>query len=202
MKTGRSKIIVEVQRLATAPAIDVRQYERVVIDEIVESADRLPEGVRLSPRRREVGFIVHAWLRPNDPVHVPEINGVLRAYAVNPCVQADAAERGIKLIVAFNGRPELSTEAFSQHWREIHGPLAKRHHRALRRYVQNHDVVALLPSAVPVMGLAELWFDSVDAFVNDFYGTSHDAAAIAADSARFVDRPIEPFLVSTSHDVS
>jgi uncharacterized protein (TIGR02118 family) len=63
----------------------------------------------------------------------------------------------IKVIVLLQKRADLSREQFTQHWREVHGPIAQRL-PGLRRYVQNH----LAGDNAAADGVAELWFDSSD----------------------------------------
>jgi uncharacterized protein (TIGR02118 family) len=64
-------------------------------------------------------------------------------------------------------RPDLTREEFQTYWKNTHAPLA-RDIPGLRRYVQHHVIGAAARDDVQVGGeepdgLAELWFDSVDA---------------------------------------
>ena len=61
-------------------------------------------------------------------------------------------------------RDGIDFAAFSQHWRQVHGPLALRV-EAMRAYRQNH-IVARLPAPRGdrlhrVDGISQLWFDDV-----------------------------------------
>lgn len=73
----------------------------------------------------------------------------------------------IKMIALLHRRPELSRAEFIRHWRETHGPLAQGI-PGLRRYIQSHIVSERSRPDIPdlpvdVDGIAELWFDSIDA---------------------------------------
>jgi uncharacterized protein (TIGR02118 family) len=79
----------------------------------------------------------------------------------------------IQLVFCLNRRPGLSREAFLARWHDVHGPLVREHAAALgiRRYVQVHtlppgDYARLAASRggpVAFDGVAELWFDSLEA---------------------------------------
>jgi uncharacterized protein (TIGR02118 family) len=59
-------------------------------------------------------------------------------------------------------RPDLGTDAFRRHWREVHGPVAARL-PGLLRYQQNHLIARLPVEGVPggswsLDGISALWF--------------------------------------------
>jgi uncharacterized protein (TIGR02118 family) len=68
-----------------------------------------------------------------------------------------------KVFALLPKRPDISTEQFHRHWREVHAPLALRI-KTLKRYVQSHRIPHQVPgfSASPYEGVAEVWFDSVE----------------------------------------
>ena len=76
----------------------------------------------------------------------------------------------LKLVFPLRRLPTLSREEFQRYWYETHGPLVRRHARALRlrRYVQLHTLddpinaalQASRGSAEPYDGVAELWWES------------------------------------------
>jgi hypothetical protein len=68
----------------------------------------------------------------------------------------------IKSFIMLARRPDLSQEAFSRHWREIHGPLAAGMPEVWKysqRYVQNHLVRPLFGNGLAggISGVAESW---------------------------------------------
>ncbi|HEX7095396.1 MAG TPA: EthD domain-containing protein [Acidimicrobiales bacterium] len=112
-------------------------------------------------------------------------------------VAPDPSAPGVKS-VSFVVKPgELSVEEFRRHYRE-HAEIARDHHGCWK-YVQN---VVLAPVTLPpgkvIHAVSELWFRSLDDFVEHFY--RHGAASVEAvrkDTADFVD-----FASSTSMLVS
>jgi uncharacterized protein (TIGR02118 family) len=71
----------------------------------------------------------------------------------------------IKLMAALTRRDGLSVEDFRKYWLDVHGPIAART-PGLRRYVQSHPLLESYGNAQPppVDGIAELWFDSLEAY--------------------------------------
>src|SRR5881628_820056 len=76
----------------------------------------------------------------------------------------------LKLVFPLRRLRTLSREQFQKYWYETHGPLVRRHARALRirRYVQLHTVEDPLNAVLRESrgaeeaydGVAELWWDS------------------------------------------
>lgn len=79
----------------------------------------------------------------------------------------------IQLVFCLVRRPEFTREAFLARWHDVHGPLVRSHAAALgiRRYVQVHTlpastfapIAAVRGAPVAYDGVAELWFDSLEA---------------------------------------
>jgi len=96
----------------------------------------------------------------------------------------------IKSLSLLTRRPELTHDAFVKHWLDIHGPLALKV-PGLRRYVQSHitgertrpDIPA---TEVEVDGIAETWFDDLDAMA--LSNASPEAKALHTDGALFIGR--------------
>lgn len=94
----------------------------------------------------------------------------------------------VKLIVLIHKKTGLSDEDFYRYWKEKHGPLAARIIPGLRRYVQNH------PVKIPGLkyeadGLAELWFDDLDAYRSSrTWRQSDEAKPLLDDEDKFMDR--------------
>src|SRR5712664_2236271 len=76
----------------------------------------------------------------------------------------------LKLVFPLRRLPALSREEFQRYWYETHGPLVRRHAKALRirRYVQLHTLDDPINAALresrgaeePYDGVAELWWES------------------------------------------
>jgi uncharacterized protein (TIGR02118 family) len=69
----------------------------------------------------------------------------------------------------YKRKPGLTHQQFSDHWRNVHGPLIRNHPdvaKFLLRYVQHHiEPGQDFPGVVPLDfdGFSEAWFESVEA---------------------------------------
>jgi len=74
----------------------------------------------------------------------------------------------VKMIICLRRRPDLTPEAFQQHWRDVHAPLVVRHATTLgiKRYVQIYAREAAAAGGRPegFDGIGEIWIESVEAF--------------------------------------
>jgi uncharacterized protein (TIGR02118 family) len=70
----------------------------------------------------------------------------------------------VKLVYVITRKDGLAVEAFQRYWRETHGAIAARI-PGVRRYVQSHVLPELYDQhqQPPYDGVAELWFDDMDA---------------------------------------
>lgn len=86
----------------------------------------------------------------------------------------------LKQVTIIKKRPDLSADAFEEHWRTRHAEVVCEL-PGLRRYVQNHMAAA----GSRVDGIAEVWFDDIDAMRAN---VGHPALeAIRADERNFID---------------
>ena len=73
-----------------------------------------------------------------------------------------------KMIICLRRRPDLTVEAFWQHWRDIHAPLVAKHAATLgiKRYVQVYALEVAPTGGRPegFDGIGEVWVESVEAF--------------------------------------
>jgi uncharacterized protein (TIGR02118 family) len=105
----------------------------------------------------------------------------------------------IKLTFAVRRRTDVDPVEFHRYWRDEHGPLVRSFQSALgiRRYVQTHRVETPFNEALragrgalePFDGVAELWWDDVDALVAATSSAEGFAAgqALLEDEAKFID---------------
>jgi uncharacterized protein (TIGR02118 family) len=120
----------------------------------------------------------------------------------------------VKLVFCLRRLPHLSRAAFQRHWLEKHAPLVRRHAPALgiRRYVQVHTLAddavneALRASrgGPPAYdGVAELWWDSLDALQAAVESEAGRRAGLELleDERRFIDLAASPLLVAEEHPV-
>ncbi|WP_103727664.1 EthD domain-containing protein [Novosphingobium sp. HII-3] len=108
----------------------------------------------------------------------------------------------IKIIFCLRRRPSLSFTEFQSYWRDRHAPLVAQRAPILgiRRYVQNSmfENTALQPAIAarkgevpPYDGVAELWFDSVEAIqaVGNTPEGRKAGRELLEDERRFIDLP-------------
>jgi uncharacterized protein (TIGR02118 family) len=110
----------------------------------------------------------------------------------------------IKLTFCLVRLPQLSREQFQAYWFETHAPLVASVAETLqiRRYVQLHSLPPEAHAAIRASrqapaefdGVAELWFDSLEALAEN--GRRPEAKAAGAllleDEKRFIDLPKSP----------
>ena len=96
----------------------------------------------------------------------------------------------IKLLSLLTRKDGITHEEFVRHWLEIHAPLA---HAVpgIRRYVQSHITGArsrpdILDTDVEVDGIAELWYDSLQAF--ERAAATPEMKRLTDDGALFIGR--------------
>jgi uncharacterized protein (TIGR02118 family) len=109
------------------------------------------------------------------------------AYQVEERPQWDHGGDRVYRIAFVRRATGLTREAFADHWRNTHAPLARRHHPVLVHYVQNIVVARLTPDAPDVDGIAELGFRSVRDVHERMYDSPAGAEIIRRDVRRFLD---------------
>ena len=110
----------------------------------------------------------------------------------------------LKLTFCLTRLPSLSREAFQAYWRDTHAPLVASVAQVLqiRRYVQTHSYAAELSAPLRASrqappeydGVAELWYDSLDALIANGQRPEVRAAAalLLEDERRFIDLSKSP----------
>ena len=119
----------------------------------------------------------------------------------------------IKLTFCLTRLPHLTRAAFQTYWFDTHGPLVASVAEVLqiRRYVQLHSLPAEASAALREAragpegfdGVAELWFDSLEALAEN--GRRPEAQAAGAmlleDERKFIDLPRSPLWWGTEREV-
>ena len=117
----------------------------------------------------------------------------------------------LKLVFPLRRLPSLSREEFQRYWYETHGPLVRRHAKALRirRYVQLHTLDDPINAALqasrgaeePYDGVAELWWDSLDELTAGGATPEGRAAGrrLLEDERRFIDLARSPLWLAEEH---
>ena len=119
----------------------------------------------------------------------------------------------IKLVFVIRRREDLPLEEFHRYWLEEHGPLARSLLGPLgaRRYVQTHTLDTDLNGALAASrgtagacdGLAEIWWDSLDALVAATTTEEGRRAneTLAEDEARFIDFERSSLFLTEEHTI-
>jgi uncharacterized protein (TIGR02118 family) len=110
----------------------------------------------------------------------------------------------IKLTFCLVRLPHLNRAQFQDYWLRIHGPLVRSvaHELQIRRYVQLHSIPEDLNTPIRASreappefdGVAELWFDSLEAVAANGRRPEAEAAAqlLLEDERKFIDLPKSP----------
>jgi len=100
----------------------------------------------------------------------------------------------IKLVYCITKKTGLTDEEFFRYWEKIHGPIGARIPR-LRRLVQSHRIPIAGDRRPPDYdGVAELWFDDLDALLAA--RESPEWKASSKDEANFIDPNRVAYFVS------
>ena len=119
----------------------------------------------------------------------------------------------IKLVFVIRRRDDIAPDEFHRYWLEEHGPLARSlvEPLAARRYVQSHTVApelntqlaATRDTAEAFDGLAELWWDSIEALASAFTSEAGLQAAqtLMEDEAKFIDFGRSSLFLTEEHEI-
>ena len=117
----------------------------------------------------------------------------------------------IKLSFCLVRLPHLTRDAFQAYWRGTHAPLVASvaGELQIRRYVQTHSLPPEVQQGLRASrdappefdGVAELWFDSLEAMAANGARPETQAAAavLLEDERRFIDLPKSPLWFSQEH---
>ena len=119
----------------------------------------------------------------------------------------------VKLVFVIRRREDLTPEEFHRYWLQEHGPLARSLLEALgaRRYVQTHTLGTDLNAALAASrgtfaaydGLAEVWWDSLDALLaaSNTEAGRRANKTLTEDEARFIDFERSSFFMAEEHTI-
>ena len=102
---------------------------------------------------------------------------------------AGAASPGVTAAFAMLHHPDLTHAQADAHWRDVHAPLALRHHPGMWHYHQ--IAIDAVLSGVAYDGIALCAFASEQEMAERFFGGPEDREIISADVATFAD-PASP----------
>jgi uncharacterized protein (TIGR02118 family) len=114
-------------------------------------------------------------------------------------VEGPSGDAMVKGVWQLKRKPGMALGDFRRYWIEVHGALGAKL-PGIRRYVQSHLIDEAYLYAEPRHdGVAQLWFDSVDALRAAF--NSSAGKALSADGANFIDPSILRNFVAQEHVV-
>ena len=102
---------------------------------------------------------------------------------------------GITAIFPLLRNQRLTHEQADAHWRDVHAPLALRHHPGMWDYTQLSVTQTLRGQEID--GFALVSFESLDSMKEKFFGDEHDKQVIYDDVASFADPSSPRRVVST-----
>ena len=105
----------------------------------------------------------------------------------------------IKLVYCITRRADLSLDEFSSYWHAVHGPIGRRI-PGLRRLVQSHPVAPPPGFRMDFDGMAELWFDDLQAL--RAARASPEWQASSQDEANFVDPARTALFVTEEREIA
>jgi uncharacterized protein (TIGR02118 family) len=158
---------------------------------VIDSLDSLAQ-LRESPEYRE-----GALADERNFIDLTRVEWMVTSDQV--IVDGPAGSAAIKAIWQLKRKPGMTLGGFRRYWIEVHGPLG-RELPGVRRYVQSHLIDAAYLYAEPRHdGVAQLWFDSLDALRDAF--DSPAGRRLNADGANFVEASITRHFVAQEHVV-
>ncbi len=107
----------------------------------------------------------------------------------------------IKIVELLVRKPGMTRAEFSEHWLNVHGPLAMsipeiRRHNA--KYVQSHAIGGLAGNEPLFDGAAEIWLDSLETAIALLSEPKFEEV-VFPDEEKFLDRDKTEILVLTEH---
>jgi uncharacterized protein (TIGR02118 family) len=119
----------------------------------------------------------------------------------------------IKVVIYVRREPGLDQAEFHRYWLKEHGPLVKSlaSTTGALRYVQSHTIAPDRNDAIqrgrgtapPCDGIAEVWFDSLQALADRFQTDEARAAdrAMQQDEARFIDLSASAVFITEESEI-
>jgi uncharacterized protein (TIGR02118 family) len=112
---------------------------------------------------------------------------------------AGAPSPGVGAVFATRRHPDLDHAQYDEHWRDVHAPLAVRHHVGMWDYWQCVLDEALAPGSPDYDGVAIVQFPSLVDLEERFFDGPEGRAIIQADAASFVDLAVLERVLMTEH---
>jgi uncharacterized protein (TIGR02118 family) len=105
----------------------------------------------------------------------------------------------IKLVYCITKKSGMTDEEFFYYWKHVHGPIGARI-PGLRRLVQSHRInISGDARSADFDGMAELWFDDVDALLKA--RQSPEWRASGEDEQNFIEERRVAYFISEEYEV-
>jgi uncharacterized protein (TIGR02118 family) len=154
---------------------------------VVEALDTEHDADTMITLREPQGDVV-------AQLELPRGARLVGAYAVEEIIKLDyertwsegTESPGVSMLCFVRRKPELSWQAYSDHWRDNHGPLALRRQPGFWRYVQNHVVERLTEQTPDFDGIGELHFRTANSVLEQMFDSPEGQQEIMEDTLRFM----------------
>jgi uncharacterized protein (TIGR02118 family) len=193
----------------TSRLIEVLGAARGAVD-LPATGEEADVAAEIEATASDVAAVLSFW-EPAAPIRASDLligggGRLIGAYTVDEVVQLDyhrtwtegTVSPGIKQLVFIRRHPELSHRDYSDHWRNIHGPLALAHH-GFWRYVQDHVSERLTGATPELDGIAELHFREPRDMVDRMYLSEEGMRLILDDVRSFVNLADLTMLITKEH---
>jgi uncharacterized protein (TIGR02118 family) len=132
---------------------------------------------------------------------------LVAAYRVDEVVQRDYERTwgvgdvspGVKCVCLVRRKPGTSRDAYSEHWRLRHGPLAVKLQPGFWHYVQNHIVEQLTDGDDDIDGIGELHFRTAEGVHTGMFASEEGQRLIMEDTERFLDNATSTTVPTKEH---
>lgn len=118
----------------------------------------------------------------------------------------------IKFVMCLTRHPNLSREAFKEHWKNQHGPffMSKADAMGAIKYVQSHTIESALNEGLRASrgmqpeydGVAEVWFESEQALIEGMSSPEGQklGAELLKDEGNFIDHSKSSAFIVEEHE--
>jgi uncharacterized protein (TIGR02118 family) len=189
--------------------IDRGGAQRAALD--VKATGEELEVVKILDTDPAVNAMVSLWEPAStaEAVALPLPAGtrLVAAYRVDEVVQRDyertwgvgEVSPGVKCVCLVRRKSGTSRDAYSEHWRLRHGPLAVKLQPGFWHYVQNHIVEQLTDVEDDIDGIGELHFRTAEGVHTGMFASEEAQRLIMEDTERFLDNGTSTTVPTKEH---
>jgi|TARA_B110000438_G_scaffold108778_1_gene106791 uncharacterized protein (TIGR02118 family) len=180
------------------PCQDIGMHELIAVGNDVDAALEIAKKlngisyINSQSDATKLPFRTLVRVMTDDPSQLSGINDVGSYLAFSRCIrerpqssETGATSPGITAIFPLLRHPNFTHKQADSHWRDIHAPLALKHHPGMWDYTQLSIVQTF--SGTPIDGFALVSFESLIDMKERFFGDDNDREVIYKDVATFAD---------------